>query len=235
MLLVRTDGIKPSLSGTASATVASDGTVTATDPRDVAVLLASGMVPYHVTRSGTGSPEGVVTATVGESYAQTNGTADTARWIKASGTSNTGWVALGSVQIHQASKTLSADGTGADGAIVGTGAGSLGHTDGVTLVAAVTGKTIVPVALSIGVTFAVAAYTGGGNVTASVGSTALTTVVTKENSFQLGASGTAFAAGAAVAANGLISTALKLVAASAFTQPGTAAGTATVIVSYILA
>ena len=40
---------------------------------------------------GTGSPEGVVTAPVGSTWRDTNATTGAIRWIKASGTGNTGW------------------------------------------------------------------------------------------------------------------------------------------------
>ena len=46
--------------------------------------------------SGTGSPEGVVTAAPGSTWLQTDSTTDVKgwiRWIKATGTGNTGWVA----------------------------------------------------------------------------------------------------------------------------------------------
>lgn len=43
--------------------------------------------------SGSGSPEGVVTAVVGSLYTRTNGGAGTTLYIKESGTGNTGWVA----------------------------------------------------------------------------------------------------------------------------------------------
>jgi uncharacterized protein YjbI with pentapeptide repeats len=44
-------------------------------------------------RSGTGSPEGVVTATVGSMWLRSDGGAGTTLYIKESGTGNTGWVA----------------------------------------------------------------------------------------------------------------------------------------------
>ena len=43
--------------------------------------------------SGTGSPEGVITATVGTLYRRTDGGANTTLYVKESGTGNTGWVA----------------------------------------------------------------------------------------------------------------------------------------------
>lgn len=42
--------------------------------------------------SGTGSPEGVVTAPYGTRYYQTDGAAGSRRWIKDSGVGNTGWL-----------------------------------------------------------------------------------------------------------------------------------------------
>jgi hypothetical protein len=45
--------------------------------------------PLHL--SGTGSPEGVVSAPVGSTWIDTAATTGAIRWIKASGTGNTGW------------------------------------------------------------------------------------------------------------------------------------------------
>ena len=42
---------------------------------------------------GSGSPEGVVTATVGSLFTRTDGGSSTTLYIKESGTGNTGWVA----------------------------------------------------------------------------------------------------------------------------------------------
>ena len=41
---------------------------------------------------GTGSPEGVVTANQGTEYMDDAGTASTIKYIKKSGTGNTGWI-----------------------------------------------------------------------------------------------------------------------------------------------
>jgi hypothetical protein len=43
--------------------------------------------------SGTGSPEGVVTAGIGSIYSRTDGGASTSLYVKESGTGNTGWTA----------------------------------------------------------------------------------------------------------------------------------------------
>lgn len=42
--------------------------------------------------SGTGSPEGVVTAPVGSQWIDTAATTGAIQWVKATGTGNTGWV-----------------------------------------------------------------------------------------------------------------------------------------------
>ncbi len=44
--------------------------------------------------TGTGFPEGVVTAPPGDEYTDTAGTAGARKWLKATGTGNTGWVLL---------------------------------------------------------------------------------------------------------------------------------------------
>ena len=43
--------------------------------------------------AGAGSPENVVSASVGSIYARTDGGANTSIYIKESGTGNTGWIA----------------------------------------------------------------------------------------------------------------------------------------------
>ena len=49
------------------------------------------VVPVSWT-SGTGSPEGVVTAPVGSLYSRTDGGAATSIYVKEAGVGNTGWV-----------------------------------------------------------------------------------------------------------------------------------------------
>lgn len=44
---------------------------------------------------GTGTPEGVVTATVGRMFIRTDGGSDTALYLKVSGSGNTGWLPVG--------------------------------------------------------------------------------------------------------------------------------------------
>lgn len=47
-----------------------------------------------IQKAGTGSPEGVVTATVGSEWLRTDGGAGTTLYLKESGSGNTGWVAV---------------------------------------------------------------------------------------------------------------------------------------------
>ena len=57
------------------------------------VTIPSGLVLGTVTHTeGTGSPQSVVTAIVGSTYIDTAATTGAIKWIKASGTGNTGWV-----------------------------------------------------------------------------------------------------------------------------------------------
>lgn len=50
-----------------------------------------GFSPTRAWTSGTGSPEGVVTAAVGSRYTDTAATNGAVEWIKATGSGNTGW------------------------------------------------------------------------------------------------------------------------------------------------
>ena len=57
------------------------------------VTIPSGLVLGTVTHTqGTGSPQSVVTAPVGSTYIDTAATTGAIKWIKATGTGNTGWV-----------------------------------------------------------------------------------------------------------------------------------------------
>jgi len=120
--------------------------------------------------------------------------------------------------------------------IVGTAAGQLGHASGVVLVADPGAtKAIQFLDAILDYDYDTAAYTAGGNVTVnSNGGSALTGVVSAANS--LGAAAdkiVQFVPLAATATNLTANKGLNLVAASAFTQPGTAAGTVVVTVRYI--
>lgn len=120
--------------------------------------------------------------------------------------------------------------------IVATGAGKFGHTAGQIIVASPgTGYVLEFVSGVVSFTYATAAYTGGGNVTFNIsgGGAALTGLISAGSSFGASSSNiTAFyplsTAGVALTED----TGINLKAASAFTQPGTAAGTAKVFVSY---
>lgn len=51
------------------------------------------VLSHPLIKSGAGSPEGVITSTIGTMYLRTDGGANTTLYIKESGTGNTGWVA----------------------------------------------------------------------------------------------------------------------------------------------
>lgn len=76
--------------GTAALTVLATGVVRLPQPGATAGLELGASGPRVM--SGTGSPEGVVTAPVGSTWIDTAATTGAIKWIKASGTGNTGWV-----------------------------------------------------------------------------------------------------------------------------------------------
>jgi hypothetical protein len=53
------------------------------------------MATSPTDQSGTGTPEGVVTAIVGSTYRRKDGGASTSFYVKETGSGNTGWVAYG--------------------------------------------------------------------------------------------------------------------------------------------
>lgn len=115
--------------------------------------------------------------------------------------------------------------------ITGVGAGQFGHANGVVLAAA-PGASLgwMPIALSIYYTFAVAAYTAGGNITLNwgAGGAALTGLVSAANSVGAASSKAVMFFPLSTAGVAIVSNAsLNLVSSAAFTQPGTAAGTIT--------
>jgi hypothetical protein len=119
--------------------------------------------------------------------------------------------------------------------ITGTSAGQLGHASGVVLVADPGATKVIELISAVLVyDYATAAYTGGGNITVnSNGGSALTGLVSAANS--LGASVDKIVGFMPLATAGNALTAnkgLNLVAAAAFTQPGTAAGVVRVKVAY---
>ena len=122
-------------------------------------------------------------------------------------------------------------------AITGTTAGLLGHAAGVVLVADPgAGLVLELVAAVMSFTYSTAQYGGGGNITVNInGGAALTGLVSAANS--LGAASSNITMFVPLATAGIALTSnkgLNLVAASAFTQPGTAAGTVKVWTTYRL-
>lgn len=75
------------------------------------VTIPSGLVLGTVTHTeGTGSPQSVVTAPVGSTYIDTAATTGAIKWVKASGTGNTGWVVeYGDTGSRDISSVLTAD------------------------------------------------------------------------------------------------------------------------------
>lgn len=113
--------------------------------------------------------------------------------------------------------------------IIGTTAGQFGHANGVVLQAApgaAIGLELIQANLFY--TFAVAAYTGGGNITINwgAGGAALTGLVSAANSVGAASSKALMFVPLSTVAIPVVSNAsLNLVTSAAFTQPGTAAGT----------
>lgn len=77
------------------------------------VEVIPGGIPVDLLWSGTGSPEGVVTAAVGSIYLQTDGLDGATLWLKTSGVGNTGWVVL-----HANALTNIYNGTGSPEGVV---------------------------------------------------------------------------------------------------------------------
>lgn len=119
--------------------------------------------------------------------------------------------------------------------IIATTAGAFGHAAGVVLVADPgAGKFVELVSAVVSFTFGVAQYTGGGNVTVnSNGGSAVTGLVSAANSLGAAASDIYQLIPLSTAGNVIVTNkGLNLVAASAFTNPGTATGTVKVFVTY---
>lgn len=121
-------------------------------------------------------------------------------------------------------------------AIVATTVGNLGHANGVELVAAPgAGYFLELLSATLVYNYNTAAYTGGGNVTVNIGAggAALTGLVSAANSLGAAASKIVNFQPLAAAGNSLVENkGINLVAATAFTQPGTAAGTVSVRIRY---
>lgn len=124
--------------------------------------------------------------------------------------------------------------------IVSTSAGKLGHASGFILVpdASVGADQALELISAILIyDYATAAYTAGGNITInhSGGGAAITGLVSAANSLGAAADKVVHFLPLATAGNALVvGNGINLVAASAFTNPGTAAGTVTVRVHYRL-
>lgn len=79
---------------------------------------------------GTGSPESVVTASVGSLYLRTDGSTNTVLYVKESGTGNTGWVVqLSGTNISSSAVIKTGTGT-PEGAVTGTVGNLFLRTDG---------------------------------------------------------------------------------------------------------
>ena len=144
-------------------------------------------------------------------------------------------------RLYSTTLTLSADGTGADGAIVGTGANSLGAAQGILVAAAIAGVRFYVTELVCRITFAGAGYTGGGNIVAWIWDGAAvnqqTFNLSAGNTFQsvtdctnIGRPSTTVVHGTQAAFG--INQKIILKSSAAWTQPGSAAGTATITVYY---
>jgi hypothetical protein len=126
--------------------------------------------------------------------------------------------------------------------ITGTSTEQLGHADGVTLVPAVAGKRIHVLQWCVVYTFNTAAYTGGSNIQLFypiAGASAADGQITAASSLTAGNSRTNWSQG--WTSNKLFTNGFAIgdplainASSSAFTNPGTAAGTATVTVLYAL-
>jgi hypothetical protein len=72
-------------------------------------VLLSASVSQRLVTTGTGSPEGALTRTVGSVYVQSDAAAATsALWLKMTGAGNTGWVQLTLADIAQVLAAVSA-------------------------------------------------------------------------------------------------------------------------------
>lgn len=78
-----------------------------------------------LTLQGTGSPEGVVVATVGKLYLQTDGANGEVLWRKASGVGNTGWRGTSDIAFPIATVTGAYLATALDRTILGDASGGV--------------------------------------------------------------------------------------------------------------
>ena len=131
-----------------------------------------------------------------------------------------------------------ATGTIAAADIIGTGAGQLGHANGVVLLAPPgAGISVEFVSAVMILDFGVAAYTGGGNtyVAKSGGTTQISSLTSAGNGIGAGADSVSVMVPLAVSGNLMPDNiGLNLVAAAAFTNPGTATGVVRWVLNYRL-
>jgi len=119
--------------------------------------------------------------------------------------------------------------------VISTAAGDLGHAHGVVLVPDVgAGYFVELISATVKVTFDTAAYTDGGNLTINVnGAAAVTGLVSAANSFGNAASkNIVFKPLAAAGLVTAVDKGFNLESSAAFTDPGTAVGTAKVKIIY---
>lgn len=119
--------------------------------------------------------------------------------------------------------------------ITGTAAGQLGNANGVPLVPDPPAGTLIElISCIVSYKFATAAYAAGGNLSVNInGGAAVTGVVSAANSIGAAADKAVELLPLAAAGNVLTpAKGLNLVSSAAFTQPGTAAGTAKCYVMY---
>lgn len=152
---------------------------------------------------------------------------------------NTGVTAIGAGKVVNAmlaadlTHTVEVDISSAN--VTGTSAGQFGHAAGVVLVADPgAGNVVELVSAMVSYTFATAAYTGGGNVTINInGGAALTGLVSAANVITAGASVIyTYVPLSTVGQVMTVNKGLNLVSTAAPTQPGTAAGTYKVYITY---
>lgn len=214
-------------------------------------LVASGAPTDGTSGTGAGvcAPGSTYVNTANGYWYTNTGTTASPVWVISPISNNlTGDVTVtaGGVTAIGANKVLStmlattvfaqATGTISSADLVGTGAGQFGHANGYPLVAAQGAQNIVELISAIfHYDFSVAAYTGGGNTTVNIsgGGAALTGLVSNANSFQSAADKVLmFVPLAATFIVPTVNTGINLVTASAFTQPGTAAGVIRYVVNY---
>jgi hypothetical protein len=80
---------------TAYEATANKGVANGYAPLDASALIDSDYLPgtLNLIKSGTGAPEGNITATVGSLFLRTDGGAGTTLYVKESGSGDTGWIA----------------------------------------------------------------------------------------------------------------------------------------------